>query len=163
MLKAQTDTVIAYTEVVNVDGVKKGELFTRGRQWFNETFKSSKDVLQISDKETGELSGKGIIPMLLEFKYIVNHKDIWNAYSNVNLWARDGKYKYEISNFEICFQGTCMRMLTSSKEYGSRFAGYPEKKSTDIWNAAKKSLDEQVQILIITLKSKMAKKADNDF
>ncbi|NLH46839.1 MAG: DUF4468 domain-containing protein, partial [Acholeplasmataceae bacterium] len=48
---------VNYSEAIEVPNVEKNELFLRGREWFNDNFKSSKDVLQVIDKETGELSG----------------------------------------------------------------------------------------------------------
>ena len=53
------DGKINYSEVVNVDSVKKEELYNRAKHWLVETFNSAKDVIQIDDKENGEIVGKG--------------------------------------------------------------------------------------------------------
>jgi hypothetical protein len=64
---AQKDTAIKFTEVVNVDATKE-QLFLRARAWFNDAFKSSKDVLQIQDKGTGEIAGNGSIAAVMTYK-----------------------------------------------------------------------------------------------
>lgn len=64
---AQTDSFslptknssIFYQQVVTVDSVSKAELFDRGRQWAVDYFNNARAVLQIVDKEAGQITGKG--------------------------------------------------------------------------------------------------------
>lgn len=101
---AQTDSLapIEFTEVVNIDSATKVQLFEQGRRWFAATFGDSKSVLEISDKESGELTGKGNV----KFYHTLNNTitDYESEYSGIitfqiSILFKDGKYKVTITNF----------------------------------------------------------------
>lgn len=48
-----------YNEVVQVDTIKKDELYLRSKQFFVDVFKSANDVIQMDDKDAGVVVGKG--------------------------------------------------------------------------------------------------------
>jgi hypothetical protein len=55
--------------------------------------------IQIADKETGELSGKGNVVFNVDRGNVVRDlKETWNCYFTVDIWVKDGKYKYKFSN-----------------------------------------------------------------
>jgi hypothetical protein len=54
----QTDTTLKYSEVIQVDGINKEVLYLRAKSWANDVFSNSKNVIQIDDKEDGEIEGK---------------------------------------------------------------------------------------------------------
>src|SRR4051812_34588515 len=97
IILAQSDTAISYSEVVE-SAAGKDQLFQRARQWYNETFSDSKQVLQIADKETGELSGQGFMLVPVKAKYWKSDNAFWQLAFTVNVWIKEGKYKYEFSN-----------------------------------------------------------------
>src|SRR6266542_1007820 len=98
---AQNDTLITYSEIVNVDSTTKDQLFQNARQWYNEIFVSSKEVLQIVDKETGELSGKGLLKSYYDYRVMGKRKyDCYYKFS-IDIKVKDGKYKYTFSNFIV--------------------------------------------------------------
>ena len=90
---------LTFSEVIEVSGADKSELFTRGREWFNETFNSANDVLQIADKETGELIGKCNFTFYYIFKYMGKNEIPAMIEFQISLWLKDGKYKYELTKF----------------------------------------------------------------
>ncbi|HEY8688444.1 MAG TPA: DUF4468 domain-containing protein [Chitinophagaceae bacterium] len=91
---------VLYTGVVNVDSnLKKDELYVRARAWFVNEYKSAKDVIQMEDKQAGEIIGKGLISAiytegrgLLAIQWKIT---IWHT---VSVFVKDGKYKYEIKD-----------------------------------------------------------------
>lgn len=87
---AQKDTVISYSDVVTVEGASKEQFFLRGRQWVAQSFRSANDVLQINDKDAGELSGKGIV--VISYKYNGKKDYPANCRLTLNIWAKDNKY-----------------------------------------------------------------------
>lgn len=100
LTEAQNCESIRYSEVVTVDSsLSKDVLFNTARRWFANNFGDSKSVLEVSDKATGEMLGKGL------FKY---HSSIFFANSATSGWIRytlrlvlkDGRYKIEMDNFE---------------------------------------------------------------
>ena len=58
---------VDYTEVVHVDSVSKNELYARAKLWLVDTYKSSINVIQLEDKENGEIIGKGFSEIDLHF------------------------------------------------------------------------------------------------
>lgn len=86
---------ISYTEVVNVDStLSANELYSRARSWFAETYRSAQDVIQMDDKENAKIIGKS------NFKYdrINDKASGWVSYT-ITIEARNGRYKYTITNF----------------------------------------------------------------
>lgn len=54
----QSETIepISFSEVITVDSsLKKNELYSRLKTWFAEAFKSSQDVIQLDDRESGKI------------------------------------------------------------------------------------------------------------
>jgi len=154
---------LSYSEVIEVSGVDKNELFIRGREWFNENFKSSKDVLQIMDKETGELAGKAYMVVDCTFKLMVVRTVPAGVYFQVNLWIKDGKYKYEISNFNVPggenFSTLMVNLgvITTSNETTKIVHGVPAKRLNETYSSIKASTEQQALLLIMNLKEKMSK------
>jgi hypothetical protein len=93
---------IVYMSVVNVDSTKSNELYVRANEWFVNTFKSAKDVIQLNDKEAGKIIGKGFFST-----------GLFTIHFTIEIQTKDGKYKYAFSNF-ICksmegshYENTC--------------------------------------------------------
>jgi len=148
------DGKINYSEVVNVDSVKKEELYNRAKHWLVETFKSAKDVIQIDDKENGEIVGKG---------YFKSWWDMgWIGGKNVSVWetlkiqVKDYRYKYEITDF--------------IGKYSTNNINENKEDPLEIWNATRKdvrneliSIDKYMQGMILSLKDYMNKPKDNNW
>jgi hypothetical protein len=117
--------MITYTEVINVDSsVSKLELYSRAREWFAKAYNSSQNVIQMDDKESGKIVGKALTR--------VYHKALGSNYPSgyinytISLYLKDGKYKYEITNFyhtgqpvsagRIEDMGPCEEMINTRKK-----------------------------------------------
>jgi hypothetical protein len=166
---AQKDTVISYSGVVEVPGATKEQLYTRARQWFNSTFISSKDVLQISDKETGELAGKGIMHATAVYKYMGTQRAPVEANFVCDVWVKDEKYKYELTNFDAAFdtkegdRSLELGVLTTADETTAKFPMVGKKTMNEMFRAAKIAVEEKSQELILSLKTAMSKPSKDDF
>lgn len=168
-LQAQ-DSLLTYSAVVQTEGATKEQLFTRARQWFNDAWKSSKDVLQITDKETGELSGKGIISSYYDYKPPMGApvKPTVDYYVKVSVLVKDGRYKYEFTSFRPV-EGNAGGMdvlgtLTTSKTSPVKFAYTSQKKSDAMYQSLKMHLDERMAEMIASLNKSMTEaKSKTDF
>lgn len=78
-----------YSEVIEVPNVTKNQLYQRALSFFNNSFVSSKEVIQNSDKEEGKIFGRGT------YEYM----KINTISYTVEIAVKDGRYKYTISNF----------------------------------------------------------------
>ena len=132
---------LIFTEIIKVDSIiSKNILYDRARAWLNDKFKDYKEVSQIQDKESGELSVKGI----LFTHYLKNiFGDPLSNYPcyvrfKLTIWVKDGRYKYEFSDFndECLFQGTYTTLPLTDKEV-LKEKGYGKKYSNDMWTEIK--------------------------
>ena len=88
------DGKVNYSGVIQADRISKDELYKRTKRWFIDNYKSAKDVLQLDDKENGELIGKGYL------------ETSWGATTiyvghTIKIQVKDGRYKYEITDFNV--------------------------------------------------------------
>jgi hypothetical protein len=88
---------IIYSKVTQTPGLSKNELFLYANEWFANSFKSSKDVIQFSDKESGKIIAKGnldtsyrTLGMLIEIGYVS---------FTIEVATKNGRYRYIIKNF----------------------------------------------------------------
>lgn len=70
--------------IVTVDGATKQEIFLRTLEWFAYTFKSSKDVIDLKDQESGKIIAKGYI----DFIYLFTNFGINTL---ISIEVKDGK------------------------------------------------------------------------
>lgn len=155
---AQLDSVISYTAVVEVPNSSKDALFIRARQWFNETFKSAKDVIQISDKETGELAGKGIMKVRVKYKYMGERNDLYYSDFTCNVWVKDNKYKYEVGHFSLTHDRGEYKLglLTSSEKCPEKWPMVSQKNMDKMYASAKVGVQAEASALIESLKKAMS-------
>jgi hypothetical protein len=154
---------ITYSEVVTVDSsTTKNELYSRGREWFAKAYKSSTDVLQMDDKESGKIVGKALMQ--------VYHKALGSNYKSgyinytISLYLKDGRYKYEMTNFHHTGQyagngnsipdyGVCEDMVNTTK----KTMGMSYQKA---FNYYLMQMHENIKDLILDLKTTMSKRAE---
>jgi hypothetical protein len=150
------DGKVNYSGVVNVDSVNKTELYNRAKHWLVETYKSAKDVIQIDDKENGEVIGKVFFEI-----YWTN-----TFYSglNINIWhtlkiqVKDGRFRYEITDFSVKY---------SYIYHGLNYVDAP----LETWNSARPEnlkkvllhVDEKMQEMVLSLKNYMKKPMNNNW
>lgn len=105
---------IMYTEVIRVDSsVTKDILYSKAREWFAIAFKSSNDVVQLEDKENGKIIGKAI--MNVYYKSMGREYPSKIRYS-IAIQVKDGRYKYEITDFIHETDGVCEEMINTKKK-----------------------------------------------
>ena len=151
---------LTYTEVVKVDSVSKTELFQRARAWFNTAFISSQNVLNIQDKESGELGGSAVIPYESGV-YVGSAGTRGRIRFTLSVTAKDGRYKYEFTNFSHTGTATSLTkpydfgLITQDETCPYHLPGGTESWNTKVWKDIKKTIDRDIQPLIVDLKSKM--------
>ena len=155
---------ITYSEVVYVDSLaNKEELFSRAREWFAKAYKSSTNVIQMEDKESGKIVGKALMK--------VYHKALGSNYPSgyinytISIYLKDGRYKYEVTTFHHTGQlvsggnripdyGICENMInTTDKTMGMSYQ--------KTYNYYLYQMDNNIKELISDLKASMTTKATN--
>ena len=88
-----------YTQVIVIDSTtSKEELFDRARLWFNNNFTSSKEVIQVADRNYGEMVCRGIIPYNTTINEL-RSAIVGEIRFDVKIYFKKGRYKYEFTNF----------------------------------------------------------------
>lgn len=88
-----------YNEVIQVDSIKKDELYLRSKFFFVDVFKSANDVIQMDDKEAGVVVGKGFNDIYIRVMGITTPIQMWYT---IKIQSKEGRYKYEI--YDIYFR-----------------------------------------------------------
>lgn len=149
-LKAQEDILpiidnhVTYTAVVKVDSVTLKDLYSRAKKWIQHTYKTPKDVIQIDDAESGEISGAGSfkINYYSRSPYILHH---------VNIMVKDGRYKYTIDH------------ISYSDNKGENFKLELFPNSWAGKNKLYKSVDEHIKEMIASLQKAMITSDKSDW
>jgi hypothetical protein len=161
---AQTDTIVSFKNIVEVTGLTKAQLFLNGRHWFNKNFTSSKDVLQIIDPESGELSGKGVLKSVYFWK--TTSYDVFYHFT-INLKVKDGKYKYEFTDFIVDENKTPaigeFPVLTSSNICPKNYSGRSKEMVNKMYESMKNELAKEISNLVNSLFIEMSNKSKDDF
>ena len=110
----QLDTTLKYSEVIQVDSMNKLTLYQRARAWTNDVFKSSKNVIQIDDKETGEIAGKAIFDATISWNALGKRTATTTVNFKFQILVKDGRYKYIFTDFTE--DGYYGYLLTSAKK-----------------------------------------------
>lgn len=157
-VKAQTP--ISFSEVVQVESISKEDLYQRAKGWATNTFRSSNDVIQLDDKENGQIVGKGL------FKYVQRYGIfVWDCTIRftVTVVVKDGRYRYEINNFEHSADNANNRLglglnigIVTNQMPAPPLNNKAAKNHTEkVYNYALEQIDEQTEELIANLKKTM--------
>lgn len=151
-----------FSEVVKVDSTtNKEELFSRARSWFSSHYIDSKAALDVQDKETGELLGNGSMDVMAiqtgsnQFPYgIVTY--------NFKIIVKDGRYKYEFSNFihkqvtyELGYIDYGLLTTSTTAPEGKRCPLCGDKINNKCWNSIRENVIKKMESHIASLKSEM--------
>lgn len=164
---AGSDSTLTYTGVIKAESVTAEQIYIRARSWFNESFNSSKDVLQIQDKEAKELSGKAIFYITVPFKG-AGGREYQNKIRinfNVSVWAKDSRYKYLVDNIEatsLNVTESYIGKLTSSEDMPGRYPGVSKDKLNKYWHDIKTESEKKITEMLKGLEAKVSEnKGDN--
>jgi len=153
---------LTFEEVVQVPELTSNEIYELARMWFVESFTNANNVLQINDKELGQLVGKGLFfyksatfggsaPVNGDISFIIK------------ILCKDGRYKYIITDFTHAGTNTpntkaySFGIITEDKntpvEIPGMFKNWNQKQWTKMQNECKTT----AKTLIKTLKSNISK------
>ncbi len=152
---------ITYTEVVTVEG-SKDELYNRAEVWFATTFVDANEVLQIEDKEKGQLVGKG--RMQFNPKGLMSQVIAGDISYIVKIFIKDGRYKYELTNFihksNSLTNPSSLGLITTGEydiDMGSKRAN---KWYAKWWVEVKDAIPPTAERIVVGLKDAMSKPAE---
>lgn len=97
-----TKKELIYSEVVQSPNNSSNQIYLNINEWFAKTYNSSNNVIQLNDKESGKIIGKGgfTISPIHKWGNIKTPQTFFVNYT-LTIQIRDGKYKYEFSNITV--------------------------------------------------------------
>lgn len=147
---------ISFSEVIQADSVAKDELYSRANKWFVESFKDANSVLQITDKEAGQLVGKGNIPYAPTG---MGSQDVKGAINFlITVTVKEGRYKYEFQDFTHSGSAYSFGNITIEEKPLTKIPNYYLK----YWEDAKNQTQLRAKALIDSLNDSMSK-SQNDW
>lgn len=153
--KAQNDSALVFKAVVTVDSATKYQLFDRARTWFADYYKNSKALLQISDRESGELMGKPIISTTYNYRYFgADHKTPLDINATIRVVVKDGKYKYEIYDL---YDSYLFGAFTTENNCPKKLPMTKQSKADGMWRDAKNGIEKEVNSIAASLNKYMKK------
>jgi hypothetical protein len=167
-LKAQEP--LTYENVIQVDStINMEQLYNRGYNWIVSTFKNPQKVIQLEDKEKGQLICKGNFEYN-QSKFAWGGSETTKGYIDftVKLFFKDGRYKYQFTDFrhDPLHDGNSFGLITTEAEYPGKMALTSKSWRKWIWNDIKDQIDLNVKAMEKSLTEEMNKKTeieDNDW
>ena len=155
---------LTYSEVVQIDSISQNEIYNRAKLWFATTYNSANNVLQIDNKEEGQLIGKAVIKY--DSKVFVGSA-ITDGYISyiIKIFVKDSTYKYEITDFIHAPTGdavagkSSMGLITTSEECPNP---KPMQKgwSNKVWKDIKSQIETNMNSLIPSMKQGIKKQTE---
>ena len=99
ILSTYAQEPLSFEKVIKADSIDKNVLFVAINEWFTTNYSSSKDVIQMSDKEQGVIIGKGNSKFihtpskfsLTRYGGVIHH--------TVKCYVKDNRYKVIVQDF----------------------------------------------------------------
>jgi len=91
------DSSIVYEEVIAADSVTKNQLFDNIKLWFANSFQSSNEVIQSSDKESGYIIGKGSQVLTPS----IAGSAIYYLKFSIRVDVKDNKFRFRLYDFLV--------------------------------------------------------------
>jgi hypothetical protein len=164
---AQNNEQLIYSDVIELENVSQDDLYNRGKIWFANTYVSANDVIQLDDKSSGLIIGKGVYrydPKVFN----ANARTVGVIRYTVKLFFKDGRYKYEIGNFNhestsvSSYGGIDFGLITNETECSSPKRGMGSSWNNKVWNDIKSQIDDNVKLLISSIKDGMTKTIESN-
>jgi len=88
---------INYTGIDSVAGASKDVLYLRAKSFLSTVFPNFKDVVKLDDKDLGKITVRGLFKTDAKGGNLI--KSYQEFYAITNIQVKDGKFKYEITDF----------------------------------------------------------------
>jgi Domain of unknown function (DUF4468) with TBP-like fold len=141
-----------YSEIVEQHGASATTLQSRARVFLSEVFKDGRAAITLDDTASGVIIAKGIIvPVVKNFYYGTNNYGY--VHFTTKLQFKDGKYKFEFSNFE--HEGNGRNIASGGPLASAKPACGTFYMMEGDWRKVKKYVTEQVVQMAVGLKLAM--------
>jgi hypothetical protein len=148
-----SQNMLIYSEVVPVDSVSKKDLYNRAMHWFVRYYQDAAKVLRLYNKEEGELVGKWIFRF--DPTSVYNQSIRGNIEYTVKIFVRDGRYKFQVSDFIHLPEGSTGFGVITASQKAPVIPYETSKWANKVWNEMKEVIQHNIDALIPSLKRAM--------
>jgi len=143
-----------YSEVIQAESVSKDDLYLRAKQFFVDVFKSANDVIQMDDKESGIIIGKGFSDIYTKVMGVLTQQQMWYS---IKIQSKEGRYKYTIYDIYLKSDlGQYGTITTRPEEIFSKQNYYKKNgKPKDSLEKYKIEIVNKLNSLVTTIKATM--------
>jgi hypothetical protein len=89
---------IEYTAVVNIDSADAQTLYSRAKLFIAQSFKSARNVTDLSDDAAKQIVVKGLIRPVIKWN-VYGKSEFGNVFFTTTIQCKEGKYRYFINGF----------------------------------------------------------------
>lgn len=159
ILSAQS-TPFEFANVVQVEGATAAELAARAKSFVVDIYKNPQRVIQSEDDQ--HITVKGSFPY-------TQSKIMWGAHENtrgslgytLSIFCKDGRYKYEMSDFIHDATGSYeFGLLSGADTYQGKMPMTMKKWRKNIWDDLKVQSTTYAEVIISSIKDKMQAKTE---
>lgn len=157
------DSAFTYTRILQADNVSKNDLYDRALIWCSKSFTDVKGAINVKDKESGIIAGKGL---LKNYYKIPRKKDSVGCFMFVDYYfdwlieIKDNKARLSLKNIEVQ-ENDINYPVTNTINPPVKIMFQSQEKQQLIWDLSKKSFIRYMDIIAGDLNSDMNKKADS--
>lgn len=153
LIFSQETQLVNYSEVVKTDSLRKADdLYSQTKMWFVDAFKNSKYVIQLDDNVNKTIIGEGEIPYSSGI-FIGSATTIGVIKFKISISAKDGRYKYDIGNFNHVGRTFSFGYITTAEDPEIKF-GFTSTR-IKVYKEIKDKISLNIEPLIISLKEYM--------
>lgn len=122
--------LITYTEVVNMPGLTKDQLYKRAHKWFHKYYKNPAEVVKEKDSVAASIKGVHRFKITKDVKTGKNESvknDAGLVQYDLSVMAKDGKYKYTVTRInwkQASYYPIEKWMDNKSSSYDPNFESY---------------------------------------
>lgn len=163
---------LTFTETIEINNTTKNELYSRARIWFTDYFNDAQEVIQVDDKEDGQIVGKALLSYNSKI-FIGSAQTSGTVTYIVKIFVKDNKYKYEITNF--MHEGSSTRasgitaaainfnFITTDSDCPYEDIKGGQGWKNKVWNDIKATINLDIDLLIPSLKDAMNTEVNSEW
>lgn len=143
-LFANAQDRLTFDKVIQVEEIDKDNIYLGLKEWFALNFVSSKNVIELEDKEAGIIIGNTNVNYSKGSFTYACYKG-WLNYT-IKVQCKDGRFKVDVTNFRHQIQKgnseSCeLGILTTADESGRK--GMEKKYHNNVWKDLKEKSEEE--------------------
>jgi hypothetical protein len=159
----QASDPLIYSRILIADSVTKGDIYDRALIWCSKSFANSKSAINVKDKESGIIAGKGSID---NYYKIPRKKDSVSCIYFTDYlfdWLieiKDSKARLSLKNIKVR-ESDIDYPVTSAVNPPVKMMFQPPERQELIWDLSKKSFIKYMDAITENLYADLRRKNDN--